>query len=188
MSKFRYTVTPVGVIKLESLGNVGIRSPKTLDLTLDEVKVCLKKAKVYRRFNGSLIKKVTLSNCERLHNEEYISEEDYKDFVIKNKSKDRGTVKETEDVQKQIENTINNVNNLAKEYVDKFKEGKDQFDKKLFKDDELKVDVKGTVEEVKKEEKVEETKTEEVKEESTDNSNNNSSKPSVNINKNKKHK
>lgn len=178
MSKFRYTVTPVGVIKLESLGNVGIRSPKTLELTLDEVKVCLKKAKVYRRFNGSLIKKVTLSNCERLHNEEYISEEDYKDFVIKNKSKDRGTVKETEEVKKQVENTVNNVDNLAKEYVEK----------KLFKDDELKDDAKEVIEEEKKEEKVEEAKTEEVKEESTQNDNKNSSKPSININKNKKHK
>lgn len=173
MSKFRYTVTPVGVIKLKSLGNVGIRSPKTLDLTLDEVKTCLKKAKVYRRFNGTLIKKVTLSNCERLHNEEYIPEEDYKDFVLKNKSKDRGTVKDA------VENTVKNIDNITKDYAEKKKEE--------YKNDAPKIEK--FIEEVSKSAVEEsEVKDETKSEETTENVKINSSKTNVNINKNKKHK
>ena len=184
MSKFRYTVTPVGVIRLESLGNVGIRSPKTLDLTLDEVKVCLKKGKVYRRFNGTLIKKVTLSNCERLHNEEFIEEKDYKDFLVSEKSKDRGTVKEAEENKKIAEDTVKNLDNITKEYVDKKAE---EFKNESLKaEKEVEEEVPETVEVNKEEAKVEEP---EVQNNVNNEQPKDNSKPTINANKNnRKHK
>ena len=174
MEKFRYSITPVGIIKLESMGNIGIRSPRTLELTLDEVKTCLKKARVYRRFNGTLMKKVTLSNCERLHNAEYIPEEEYKDFKLQNKSKDKGTVKSPEEV---IRDTVdvNNKDSKINKYIEKKTEE--------FKKDEPKIEKE--IEELvkKEEEKIEEKQPEvEIKQESSNNN-----KPSINT-KNNHHK
>lgn len=123
MDKYKYSIIPVSVVKIESLGKVGIRTPKTLDLTLDEVKSCLKKARVFRRFSQSHIEKVTVSNCERLHNAEFIPEDKYKDFLANKKSEDRGTVKSTNTDNKKdkevVEKTIKNLDKITKEYVDK---------------------------------------------------------------------
>ena len=90
MSKYIYQVNPRLPIQVE----VGfIRSPKSVELSLQEVIDNLPKAAIFRRFNDK-IERVTTLNAERLHNEKFMTEEEYE--VFKDKQNDnRGKVEET---------------------------------------------------------------------------------------------
>lgn len=55
-----------------------IRSPRAVYLTKDEVYICLQNGSVYRRFaNLDKLERVTVTNVDRLHNEKFISEEEW---------------------------------------------------------------------------------------------------------------
>ena len=74
-----------------------LRTAKSLLLTKEDVKICLQKASVYRRFAAEgKIERVTIGNIDRLHNDNYISEEDWakmdKDKAVELKEDKRGTV------------------------------------------------------------------------------------------------
>ena len=93
---YLYTVHPKRAITgLE--GVKVIRTAKSLMLTKEDVKICLQKASVYRRFAPEgKIERVTIGNIDRLHNDKYITEEEWakmgnKEEVVEDKDM-RGTV------------------------------------------------------------------------------------------------
>lgn len=90
---YLYSVNPRRTVT--GLKNVkAFRSPKSLFLTLDDVKECLKNASVHRRFaNEGIFEKVTIGNCERLHNDRFMTEEEYEEFKKNQLSKNSATVK-----------------------------------------------------------------------------------------------
>lgn len=59
-----------------------LRSPKSVLLTKEDVLYALGKAVLFRRFSDRL-EKVTTGNVDRLHNEQFMTEEEYEDFLIK---------------------------------------------------------------------------------------------------------
>ena len=101
---FLYTVNPRKVITGLS-GVNAIRSSKSLFLTKEDVKLCLQKATVYRRFAAEdKIERVTVGNIDRLHRENYVSEEDWEATVIKEMSEGHGIVNDvTPDLTKNEE-------------------------------------------------------------------------------------
>lgn len=89
---FLYSVCPKKVIK-ELPTTIPIRSPKSLYLTKEQVKICLKYGSVYRRFaNEQRNERVTIMNIDRLHNEKYMTEEQYKEYEQSLKDGQRGSV------------------------------------------------------------------------------------------------
>lgn len=101
--KYIYSVNPRRVIAGLSDGTE-IRVNKSLELSKEDVLLCLQKASVYRRFNtvtgaGNDIVRVTTGNLDRLHNEKYMTEEEYEKFLAANASKDHGKVVNREPVQ-----------------------------------------------------------------------------------------
>ena len=101
--KYIYSVNPRRVISGLSDGTE-IRVNKSLELSKEDVLLCLQKASVYRRFNtvtgaGNDIVRVTTGNLDRLHNEKYMTEEEYEKFLAANASKDHGKVVNREPVQ-----------------------------------------------------------------------------------------
>ena len=101
---FLYTVNPRKVITGLS-GVNAIRTAKSLFLTKEDVKICLQKATVYRRFASEGInERVTVGNIDRLHRENYVSEEDWEATVIKEMSEGHGIVNDvTPDLTKNEE-------------------------------------------------------------------------------------
>jgi hypothetical protein len=102
-NKYIYSVNPRRVISGLSDGTE-IRVNKSLELSKEDVLLCLQKASVYRRFNtvtgaGNDIVRVTTGNLDRLHNEKYMTEEEYEKFLAANASKDHGKVVNREPVQ-----------------------------------------------------------------------------------------
>jgi hypothetical protein len=90
---FLYTVHPRKCIT--GLSGCGIiRTPKSLFLTKEDVKICLQRASVYRRFAGAeeYNERVTIGNLDRLHRAEHISEDDWKEFLSKEMSEGHGKV------------------------------------------------------------------------------------------------
>lgn len=86
---FLYSVHPKRTIK--TLPEIGvIRTPKRLYLTLDQVKECLKWAIVYRSFTCRE-ERVTSLNVERFHNDKFMTEAEYKEFLV-NKLGNTGNV------------------------------------------------------------------------------------------------
>ena len=100
--RYLYAVHPKRPIK--NLGDISlIRTPKSLQLTLEEVKICLKSGSVYRRFaNQNVSHKVTLLNAERLHNAKYMTEEEYGKLVSARLAGERGTVVVEEPIEKEV--------------------------------------------------------------------------------------
>lgn len=89
---FLYQVNPRKVITGLS-GINAIRTAKSVFLTKEDVKVCLQKASVYRRFAGEGInERVTIGNIDRLHRENYVSEEDWEKVQAKELSAGHGKV------------------------------------------------------------------------------------------------
>lgn len=95
---YLYSVHPKRIIKgLESVDV--IRAPKSLYLTLEDVKKCIRLGTVYRRFSSSDIARVNTANVERLHNEKHMNEDEYKKFLITQSSAGQQTVTKHEEVK-----------------------------------------------------------------------------------------
>ena len=90
---FLYEVDPKRVIT-GIPGIPAIRVRKSVYLTKDDVIKCLEKGSVYRRFSLKT-ERVTTANLDRVHREEYISEEDWPDFLVKLKAEGNGQVVDT---------------------------------------------------------------------------------------------
>ena len=90
---YLYSVNPRKTIT--GLSKVApFRSPKSLFLTLDDVKACLEKATVYRRFaNEGRVEKVTIGNVDRLHNDVFMTEKEFEEFKVSELGKNSATVK-----------------------------------------------------------------------------------------------
>ena len=89
---FLYTVNPRKVITGLS-GVNAIRTAKSLFLTKEDVKICLQKATVYRRFaNEGINERVNVGNIDRLHRENYVSEKDWDSVHAKEMSEGHGKV------------------------------------------------------------------------------------------------
>ena len=74
---FLYEVRPRKIIT-GIHGVAYIRSPRSLYLTKEEVLVCLQHGSVYRRFaNLDKLERVTVTNVDRLHNENFIPEDQW---------------------------------------------------------------------------------------------------------------
>lgn len=92
-TRFLYSVYPQRPIKGLLPNNRPINGPRSLSLTKEEVLICLKSGSVYRRFaNENRNERVDLTNIDRLHNERFIMEKDYK---VDSLGKDSGTVVDT---------------------------------------------------------------------------------------------
>lgn len=171
---YLYSVHPKRIIKgLESVDV--IRAPKSLYLTLEDVKKCIRLGTVYRRFSSSDIARVNTANVERLHNEKYMNEDEYKQFLIAQSSAGQQTVTKHEDA-KQPEHEKKETRPVVNE------------EKKVESDS-----VVNPTDENKLEEPVEEKKAEEVKSDDVVNANagsnnyqNNNSNPAKFQGKNKK--
>ena len=79
--RYTYCIQPRRVIKdLPDVGN--IRTPKILQLTKEEVLICMKSGHVFRRFAAeSRNERVTSDNLDRLHNDKFMTEKEYKEFL-----------------------------------------------------------------------------------------------------------
>ena len=103
---FLYTVNPRKVITGLS-GVNAIRTAKSLFLTKEDVKICLQKATVYRRFaNEGINERVNVGNIDRLHRENYVSEKDWEAVQAKEMSEGHGKV----EVPAEDPNTVINEN------------------------------------------------------------------------------
>ena len=173
---YLYSVHPKRIIKgLESVDV--IRAPKSLYLTLEDVKKCIRLGTVYRRFSSSDIARVNTANVERLHNEKHMNEDEYKQFLIAQSSEGQQTVTKHEEVkQPEKKETTPVATVVANE------------DKKEAESDT----VVNTTDETKSEGQVEEKKAEEVKSDNrntngvSNNHQNNNSNPAKFQGKNKK--
>ena len=170
---YLYSVNPKRIIKgLESVDV--IRAPKSLYLTLEDVKKCIRLGTVYRRFSSSDIARVNTANVERLHNEKHMNEDEYKQFLITQSSAGQQTVTKHEDAKQPEKKETTPV--AANE------------DKKEAESDT----VVNTTDETKSEGQVEEKKAEEVKSDNrntngvSNNHQNNNSNPAKFQGKNKK--
>ena len=170
---YLYSVHPKRIIKgLESVDV--IRAPKSLYLTLEDVKKCIRLGTVYRRFSSSDIARVNTANVERLHNEKHMNEDEYKQFLIAQSSAGQQTVTKHEEVKQPEKKETTPV--AANE------------DKKEAESDT----VVNTTDETKSEVQVEEKKAEEVKSDNrntngvSNNHQNNNSNPAKFQGKNKK--
>ena len=88
---YLYTVHPKKIIK--ELPTLPIRRPKSLYLDKDQVAICLKYGSVYRRFaNENRNERVTISNLDRLHNEKFMTEEEFEKFKLSKIADNRGSI------------------------------------------------------------------------------------------------
>jgi hypothetical protein len=97
---FAYQVNTIMPITGLSCGNLMV--PSTAKLTKEDVLVCLKKAPVFRRFGSSKLERVTISNLDRLHNEKFMTETEYEEFLDK-QGDNRGKVVEAPVVEEKKE-------------------------------------------------------------------------------------
>lgn len=90
---FLYSVKPRRPIQLDG-GSVIIKTPKSLLLTKEDVLTCIDKgAIVYRRFaNEDKLEPVTKYNLDRLHNNKFITEDEYAKAEKDELGKNSGTV------------------------------------------------------------------------------------------------
>lgn len=106
--RFLYSINPKKLIRFLNGNPIipPIRTSKTLSLTKEEVRECLKYGSLYRRFaNEGVNVRVTLNNIDRLHNAKLMTEEEYEKFLeeenekpqVESDSMNRGTVFDTEE-------------------------------------------------------------------------------------------
>ena len=94
-STYLYSVHPKKIIK--GLLEQPIRTARSLYLTKEQVKVCLKYGSVYRRFaNENKIERVLISNIDRLHNEKFMTESEYEQYKKSLTDSMRGSVINTD--------------------------------------------------------------------------------------------
>jgi hypothetical protein len=86
---FPYQVNAIMPIIGLNYGNIMV--PSTVKLTKEDVATCVKKVPVFRRFKNGKLVKVTISSIDRLHNEEYMSEKEYEEYLDK-QADNRGKV------------------------------------------------------------------------------------------------
>ena len=99
--RFLYSVYPKKPIK--NLLAKPINSPKTLSLTKEEVLLCMKCGTVYRRFGlEDRNERVTTINLDRLHNRQFITEEEWK----KLKNNTETVVEEPVKVKEKVEEPV----------------------------------------------------------------------------------
>ena len=96
--RYLYSVNPKKPIRTIK-GVPVLRTPKSLQLTKEDVRECLKYGSVYRRFaNENRIERVTINTVDRFHNAKFMTEEDYEAFLKANIDSKTGTVINTQEV------------------------------------------------------------------------------------------
>ena len=78
---FPYQVNTIMPITGLSIGNIMV--PSTVKLTKGDVEICLRKAPTFRRFQNGKLVRVTLSSIDRLHNEKFMNEKEYEEYIDK---------------------------------------------------------------------------------------------------------
>lgn len=105
--RFLYSVYPKKPIKNLLPNGRPINSAKSLQLTKEQVLLCMKSGTVYRRFGDGNTERVTTLNIDRLHNRELISEKDWKNSIKEEKVVEEVSepepVKEPEKVEEVVE-------------------------------------------------------------------------------------
>ena len=159
---YLYSVNPKKIIK--DLPTLPIRSPRSLYLTKEQVMICLKSGTVYRRFAAeNRNERVTILNIDRLHNDKFMTEEEYKAFLESKTNDQRGTIiNDHEEDKKETDNE------------DNIKEENNNDESHIVQPD-VNVEYNGdeVVEETVEEESVDETTTEEPEANTTNNNNQN---------------
>lgn len=93
--RYIYSVNPSRTI-VDIGGVKALRTPKSLELTKEEVLRALKVATVYRRFTKEGVnKRVTTLNLDMLHRPTLLTPEEYEKVKIKEAAEGAGTVKES---------------------------------------------------------------------------------------------
>ena len=122
--RYLYSVSPKKPIKGLLADGRPINGPKSLQLTIEEVKKCMNCGSVYRWFaNEDRRERVTSLNIERLHNEKFYTEEEYASAKFDNVAGNNGTVVDTkveaepvvEEVAPVIEEVVEEVPAAAEE-------------------------------------------------------------------------
>ena len=160
---YLYSVNPKKIIK--DLPTLPIRSPRSLYLTKEQVMICLKSGTVYRRFAAeNRNERVTILNLDRLHNDKFMTEEEYKAFLESKTNDQRGTI--INDHEENKKETVNE---------DNIKEEENNNDESHTVQPDVNVEYNGdeVVEETVEEESVDETTTEEPEANTTNNNNKN---------------
>lgn len=118
MEKYNYLVKPRIPIRNVIPGENILRE-KVLSLDLDQVKACLRHGPVYRKFSTNQTIQVTLDNCERLHNREYVSKIDANSTFIPKKEEikvlEEPVVEEASTEEKSDENGGGSVEEVVEE-------------------------------------------------------------------------
>ena len=92
-SSFLYSVSPKKPIKGILENGRPINSSKSLQLTLEQVQKCMACGSVYRWFaNEDKLERVTSLNMERLHNEKFMTEEEFAEFKLNGVAGNAGKV------------------------------------------------------------------------------------------------
>lgn len=76
--RFLYSVYPKKPIKGLLPNGRSVNGPKSLQLTKEEAISCMKFGTVYRRYADNRNERVTTINIDRLHNDTFITEEEWK--------------------------------------------------------------------------------------------------------------
>lgn len=92
---YLYEVRPKKTVFIKSLGK-NVRVPKSFYLTKEDVKSIIGNAHIFRRFTvpTTRVERVHTGNIDRLHNEYYMTEEEYKEFLKRQAAEGSQTVKE----------------------------------------------------------------------------------------------
>ena len=83
--RYMYQVNTIMPILGLSIGTIKV--PTSQNLTKDDVLICLKKAPVFRRFSDGNKERVGIDNIDRLHRENYMTVEEYNEYLA-NKTND----------------------------------------------------------------------------------------------------
>ena len=150
--RYLYSVNPKKPIRTIK-GVPILRTPKSLQLTKEDVLECLKYGSVYRRFaNENRIERVTVNSVDRFHNAKFMTEEEYEAFLKANIDSKTGTVINTQVVVEEPVKEEPVVEEApVKETVEEVVEESDVIEDEVF-DDTVSEDVVEEVEEVLTEE------------------------------------
>ena len=104
--RFLYSVYPKKPIKNLLPNGRPINSAKSLQLTKEQVLLCMKSGTVYRRFGDGNTERVTTLNIDRLHNRELISEKDWKNSIKEEKAVEEVSKPEPDKEPEKVEGTV----------------------------------------------------------------------------------
>ena len=159
--RYLYSVSPKKPIKGLLADGRPINSPKSLQLTIEEVKKCMNCGSVYRWFaNEDRRERVTALNIERLHNEKFYTEEEYASAKFDNVAGNNGTVVDT---KVETEPVVEEVAPVVEEVVEEVPAAVEETPVVVTEEDSANVEETVTVEEpIAEEVKAEEAVTEEA--------------------------